>query len=302
MIRVVIILALLCPVPERISAQPEFIPLEKKGKAGYFVLPPEHAPKGLLLLIPELDDEPSLVFQDTALTAGASANGLVLLAIHHPKELLLTTASFRFLKEVLDDAVRRFGVEAEKIALGGFREGGIMAIQFVEECWAAPDYYLLKPRAVFGVETPVDLEEWWRSCERDLQRKTSPEACAQSWYWLGVLKNELGGAPDTLKTVYKNRSPFLVRSDWVGKERFLLPAGIRLYYQGSLQNQLEIMNRDLSDLPVTPASVMIKRLLRQGHTNASLVFTRGPSLWDETDIWNCLHWVADSILTESAKE
>lgn len=297
-----ILILFLYPALERIYAQPQFFPLEKKGKVGYFALPPAETPRGLLLLLPGLVQSPSEIFQDTSLTASASAHGLVLMAVHHPKGLLLTPDSFRFLKEAMDNAMKRYGIETGRLAIGGFREGGIMAIQFAEECWAASEYHLLKPRAVFGVETPVDLEEWWKSCERDLLRKTSPEAFAQSGFWLGVLKNELGGAPDTLQLVYQKKSPFLIRNDLIGKERYLLPVGIRLYYKGTLQNQLEIMNRDLRDLPVTPASVMIKSLLRQGHANAALVFTRGPSLWDKTDVEDCIQWVSESILKESAKE
>ena len=298
--RIWLITVLFCLFQPWVGAQPGFFPFEKKGKAGYYAASPGDSVRGMLLLIPGYGQTPEMLLQDSVLLSGAATHGLALLAVNRPAHLLLTPESFRLLTSVFEDAARRFKAPPDKLAIGGFAEGGILAIQYTAECWSAAGYHPLRPAAVFGVETPVELSEWWKSLQRDQIRRSSPEAMAESAYWLDVLSRELGGAPDTLESVYRKRSPYHLGDGQPGKEQFLLSAGVRLYYFGDLQWQLGVMHRELSDLPATPASVLIKRLLLKGHPDASLVFT--PDTWGDKEKNDCLQWVAESMGIGSRKE
>ncbi|MDV7400166.1 hypothetical protein RZS08_52620, partial [Arthrospira platensis SPKY1] len=109
---------------------------------------------------------------------------------------------------ILRDACKRFEISPDRIALGGLGEGGILALQFTQECWSAPMLYPYRPRSLFCLDTPVDLTAWWKQAETDLKRNLSAETVAKAHWTQQALKKEIGGAPDTLQTAYRNRSPF----------------------------------------------------------------------------------------------
>lgn len=290
-------------------AQPVFYPIQPRQAAGYFALAPADTSRGLILLTAGPGQDPEELLRDSAFTSLASRSGMVLIAVPNPGGLLLTPLSFKFLHEALDHALARFNTPPGSLAIGGFGPGGVLALQYAEECWAAAQFYPNRPRAVFAVDTPVDLIEWWNSCLRDLERNSSPEAVAEAGYWKNILETELGGSPDTLQVVYEKRSPFVANGDKIGKEQYLLGPGLRLYYSGHLQEQLGNRDRDLYDLPVTPASALLKRMLEVGHPNADIRFTQSPGDgelsawgWGMSDKRDCIYWIVSTLTGPATRE
>lgn len=259
--------ALLAALP--LAAQPPFFPLEKKSAGGYYASVPEHRPRALVLLIPGPGQDPLRAFPDSLHTAMAHEEGIAMVAIEHPGKLLLTPAVYRYLLEVIRQASRKLDIAPERVAIGGLAEGGILALQFAAECQASPAFYPLRPRAVFCIDSPVDLTEWWKSCERDIQRNISPEVAALALSTQQKLAQELGGSPDTLAQPYIRRSPFHMSGALPGKEQLLVETGMKLYYHNDLSIQLREKGRTLYDLPIGPASAMVESLLKLGHGNAS---------------------------------
>ena len=304
MIRIPLLFFIISLAALGISAQPVFHALQPKKTAGYFALAPADTTKGLILLTAGPGQSPEELLRDSAFTSLASRSGMALIAVPNPGGLLLTPLSFSFLNEVLDHALSTFKIPPGSLAIGGFGPGGIIALQYAEECWAGAQFYPNRPRAVFAVDTPVDLIEWWNSCLRDLERNSSPEAMAEAGYWKAVLESELGGSPDTLQTVYEKRSPFVANDDKIGKEQYLLGPGLRLYYSGHLQEQLGSRDRDLYDLPVTPASALLKMLLQNGHTNADIRFTQAQAAWGWgiAEKQDCIHWIVSTVTGSAPRE
>ncbi|MBK7410122.1 MAG: hypothetical protein IPL49_20930 [Saprospirales bacterium] len=298
------IVFLLCLAGWQVAAQPLFFSVGKNDSDGYYATVPQDTTKGLLLVIPRPGQAPESVFRDSVFSALANEAGFVLLAPPHPEALLLTPAFFRYLNVILQDAAHRFGVAADRIAIGGIKEGGILALQFTEECWAAPQFYPYHPKAVFAINAPVELVAWWESAERDLNRNSSPEAIAEATVILDRITRELGGAPDSLLTTFASRSPFFMGNAQVGKEQFLLPVSLRLYYPDDFQAQLRDHHRDLYDLPVGPASALLNRLLRQGHPHADMqLYIPDPSRpFMLSDPEGCIQWLVESLWGKSEKE
>lgn len=253
-----------------LASQPQYFPLEKKGTGGYYASVPEHPARSLVLLIPAPGQDPWQVFPDSVNTALAHEQGIALAVVEHPGKLLLTPEIHRYLLEVIKQASKNLGTEPERTAVGGNEEGGLLALQFAAECQASPAFYPSRPRAVICIDTPADLTEWWKSCERDIRRNVSAEAVAQAVYAQKLLAEELGGAPDTLAGAYTRRSPFSMNAELPGKEQLLLDTGLRLYYHDDLSFQLLERGRTLYDLPTGPASVMVQSLLKLGNDNVSL--------------------------------
>ena len=286
------------------TAQPNFFLLDKKGTTGYYAVYPKDTPLALLLVIPRPGQHPETVLRDTAFSGLATREGFVLLVPAHPEALLLSYNSFRFFQSILQDAAKRLGATEMPVAVGGLVEGGIMALQFAEECWAMSSFYPLRPQAVFAVNTPVELVAWWESSQRDLIRNSSPQAVAEASLAIGQLTHELGGSPDSLLAAYIKHSPFSRQQDDLGKAQFLLSAGLRLYYSDNLQDQIRDYDRDLYDLPIAPASLLIKRLIRQGHSNARIQLY-APSLHYPQkfpDPEACIQWLKASLGESGKKE
>lgn len=294
-------LLLLCGVS---IAQPSYFLLDKKGNTGYYAVYPKDTTLALLLVIPRPGQHPETVLRDTAFSALAAREGFALLVPAHPEALLLNYNSFRFFQTVLQDASRRSNSSGMPVAVGGLQEGGIMALQFAEECWSMKPYYPLRPQAVFTVNTPVELVAWWNSCRSDLIRNTSPDAIAEAGLAMEQLTRELGGSPDSLYAEYVKRSPFSMDQTDLGKAQFLLSPGLRLYYPDNFQEQIRDRDRDLYDLPLGPATTLIKLLVRQGHLNAEIKLYEVPLPYPKKipDPEACIQWLKASLWGEGKKE
>lgn len=278
----------------QLTAQPAFFSLDKKKAGGYFASPAEYPALGIVLWIARPGEDPSGIFPNDAVMALAREKKLVLVGVAHPGPYLLTPSTQRFLGEVLRDACKEFGTPAENIAVAGIREGGLLAMQYAQECWAKPALYPYRPRAILCQDTPVDLKAWWESCARDLHRNISAEAVAEAKVAARAIAAQTSGAPDTLAM----KSPFLMeKADTLGKEQFLLPVALTLYYSSDIQFQVSERGRDLYDLPIGPATRLIEKLIRYGHPNASVQLAHTPESAFQDSGW--IYWLEESLFSPS---
>lgn len=249
------------------------------------------------MLIPRPGQDPLTAFPDSANLALAHSRGIAIFAIAHPGRLLLTPSLQRYLLEALRRVSEVADVSPENSAIGGLAEAGVLVLQFAEECQAAPAFYQYRPRAVFCIDTPVDLPAWWKACERDIQRGASPDALARALETRRQLTEEAGGSPDTLAL----HSPFTMGQDGPGKEQLLLGLSMRLYYHDDLSFQIRERGRNLNDHPLIPAYAMVESLVKLGHKEISLeILPQNQGQGFGHPAW--IYWLTESFGTDGGSE
>ena len=94
---------------------------------------------------------------ETKLHNTASANDILTIVASAKQKLYADSAAINRITVILKDVATRFSADASKFALAGFDEAGNIALRYTELTYENPSAYLVQPKAVFGIETPVDL-------------------------------------------------------------------------------------------------------------------------------------------------
>lgn len=277
------------------------LPSSEDNPAYYLALRPRETAQGILILLPGFGQDAESVFPDTRFANLAYVNQLVLVSLPNNFKLHLDKNLKNLMDRLIRDAIQRYRVPSDKVVLGGFSAGGLIALRYVERCLEAPVKCPCVPAAVFAADAPVDLAALWQASTNEIHRNFSPEGMAEARFILDYLETELEGSPQTNPEAYVQESPFTTGLGETGHERFLSQLPIRLYYDLDATWYLQNRRRPLADLNATPGSLLISQLQLLGNTRAEWVQPNTPSRrndgirtphsWSVVDEYECIQWI-----------
>jgi hypothetical protein len=188
--------------------------------------------------------------------------------------------------------------------LAGYDEAGNIALRYTELTYQNPSQFPLQPKAVFGIDTPVNLFSLWHWAERQIKKNYWPGAVGDAHYYLDSMTKENG-------TIYNNErrymelTPFYSESDSIGNEQYLKTIPVRLYYDADINWQLQNRRNSFYDTKMPDGSELIKRLMLLGNTRAEFMVAKQPgvrssgvrrpnalSIVDEVE---CIEWIKRSL-------
>jgi acetyl esterase/lipase len=179
----------------------------------------------------------------------------------------------QMLDQVFRQVVERDGVPKDKFVLGGFSGGGMLALTYTEKANRNRDSTFILPKAVFGVDPPLDYAHLWKVCEKDVQRNLSPAAVAEGKWVMGMYTEEFGGPPEQFRENYVRYSIFSYSEPDGGNARYLRNTPILLYTEPDVLWQMQNRQRDYYDMNCVDIAAMINLLQAQGNKAAKLVVT-----------------------------
>jgi hypothetical protein len=277
----------------------------KDSAAGYYlaIQPQSKNIKGVIVLFTSFLTPESLL-PETKLHNTASANDILTIVASAKQKLYADSAAVNRMKVILKDVVTRFSADASKFALAGFDEAGNIALRYTELTYENPSFYLVQPKAVFGIETPVDLFGLWHWAERQIKKNYWPGAVGDAKYYLDVMTKENGTIYNSTEA-YKKLSPFNRNEDTTGNEQWLQKVPVRLYYDADIEWHLKNRRNSFYDTKMADGSELISRLLLAGNNEAEFIASKQPGLRssgtrqpNSISIVNeveCIHWIKRSL-------
>lgn len=206
-----------------------------------------------------------------------------------------------FLDTIFKQVVKAHGVGRDRFVLGGFSGGGMIALSYTEKANREPGSTFVKPRAVFGVDPPLDYTHLWKHCEKDIERNYSTVAVQEGQWIMGMYTQEFGGSPSQVPEVYRKYSIFSYDDKDGGNAKYLVNTPVLLYTEPDVLWQMENRHRDFYDLNCVDISAMINLLKIKGNNNAKMIVTynkgirpdgkRHPHSWSIMDPRECLDWI-----------
>ena len=206
----------------------------------------------------------------------------------------------KFLNTIFEPLVSEYQIPKDKFILGGFSGGGMLALTYAERANSGGETFL-KPRAIFGVDPPVDYAHLWNQCERDVERNFSEPAVSEGKYIMEEYRKEFGGSPQEVPQNYIKYSIYSHDQKDGGNAKYLATTPILLYTEPGISWQLQNRHRDIYDLNCTDISAMINLLQVQGNKNAEMIVTHDkgkrlngeihPHSWSVMDSEDCLNWI-----------
>ncbi len=268
---------------------------------GYYlaIQPQSKNVKGVVVLLTSFMSPASLL-PETKLHNVAYANDILTIVASAKQKLYGDSFAIKRIMIILKDVVKRFSADTAKFALAGYDEAGNIALRYTELTYETPSAYLVQPKAVFGVDSPVDLFGLWHWAERQIKKNYWPGAVGDAKYYLDVMTKENGTIYNSPET-YKKLSPFNRNDEKTGNEQYLQKVPVRLYYDTDIEWHLKNRRNSFYDTKMADGSELVNRLLLSGNKQAEFIAskqlgfrsdgTRRPNSISIVNEVECIHWI-----------
>jgi hypothetical protein len=273
--------------------------------SGYYlaIRPQSKEIKGVLVLLSSFM-QPENLLPETKLHNVAYANDLLTIVAFMKGKLYADSSAIRRLNIIFKDVATRYTADTAKFALAGYGEAGNIALRYTELTYEHPSQFPVQLKAVFGIDTPVDLFALWNWSEAQIKKNYYPGAVGDAEYYLDVMTKENGTINNNSGT-YKKLTPFYSKEETPGNERYLTKVPVRLYYDLDIDWQLKNRRNSFYDTKIPDASELIKRLLLSGNNKAEFMAAKQPGLRNNgmrnpgalsiVDEVECIHWIKRSL-------
>ena len=280
---------------------------DKDSTGGYYlaIRPRSENIKGALVLLSSFYGLDGIV-SETKLhnVAYAYGNDMLTIVASMKEKLYADTTAVDRINAILRHVVAKFSTDTSKFAIAGFDYAGIIALRYTELTYEHPTEFLIHPKAVFAIDSPVDLFGLWHLCEREIKKNYSPESVGDAKYILDAMTKENGTIYNHPEN-YARLSPFNKDGPTTGNEQFLKNVAVRLYYDTDIDWQLKNRRNSFYDTNIPDGSELINRLLLLGNNNAEFVSAKQPgmrsngirnptslSIVNEVE---CIQWIKDKL-------
>ena len=269
------------------------------------VYPPKQPYKGYAFMVPGMFQKPDDVLVQSELPAYAAQQGILVFIPTFKtgiRSLGFDTATQASFLEMLDHVNKTYPLKGLPFFAGGFSIGGTCVVKYAE--LAISNNYPVKPKAVFAIDAPLDLERMYTSMIREIKLPNSPDwALEESNYVLNRFDQEFGGSPKEYLTNYHQISPYSFNDTTRQAIKSLIHLPIRLYTEPDI---LWWINEgvDYSLMNSIDFAAMINELNRLGNDKAELMIstgkgyrkpdnTRHPHSWSIVDHIDAVRWMLD---------
>lgn len=277
----------------------------KDSTTGYYlaIRPQSNEIKGVMVLLTSFLSPESLL-PETKLHNVASANNILTIVAFMNQKLYADSSATQRLNAILKDVVTKFSADTSKFALAGYDEAGNIALRYTELTYEHPSQFPVLPKAVFGIDTPVDLFGLWHWSERQIKKNYYPGTVGDAKYYLDAMTKENGTIYNNPEN-YKRLTPFNKEEETTGNERYLRNAAVRLYYDTDIDWQLKNRRNSFYDTKMPDASELINRLLLLGNNEAEFIASKEPGMQSNgvrhpsslsiVDEVECIQWIKRSL-------
>src|SRR6185436_14131182 len=140
---------------------------QKDSTNGYYLAIRPSVPdiKGVVILFSSFG-RPENLLPETKLHNVAFANGILTVFASLPGKIYADTSAVTRINAILKHVVNKFSADTSRVALAGYDFAGNVVLRYTELTYEHPLEFLLQPRAVFAINSPVDLFALWHWAER----------------------------------------------------------------------------------------------------------------------------------------
>jgi hypothetical protein len=189
--------------------------------------------------------------------------------------------------------------------MAGYDIAGDIALRYTEMTYEHPAEFSVHPKAVFGIDCPVDLFGFYHRCERAIKKNYYKVAVNDSRALIDLITKEAGGTIYEKSENYRRLTPFDREDGSAGNEQYLRNVAVRLYFDTDISWQLKTKRNGFYDTNIPDGSEMISRLMLLGNKDAEFMAakqpgmrsngTRNASSYSIVDEVDCIHWLKKAL-------
>lgn len=271
----------------------------------YEKMVPGKNPVGVLVILPGSGEQPEDIRKQITLHNLAVKKNLLVIFPSINWGTNKHFAEHQFLDTIFKQIVQQYKVPKDKFVIGGFSGGGMLALTYTEKANENSDSTFIKPKAVFGVDPPLDYAHLWNHCKKDIERNFSEPAMQEARWIMNGYTHEFGGPPEQFPENYIQYSIFSYSEKDGGNAKYLIHTPVLLYTEPDIIWAMKNRHRDYYDMNAVDIAAMINYLQQKGNKNAVLVVTqnkgkrlngmRHPHSWSIMNSQECLNWIMQQL-------
>ncbi|PZR21444.1 MAG: hypothetical protein DI539_08035 [Flavobacterium psychrophilum] len=271
----------------------------------YKLYVPKTKPKAALVILPGSGETIDYVEPQISLHKLAVDNGILVIFPSINWGTNKHTYEHEMLDKIFTQVIKRFNLAKDRFVLGGFSGGGMLSLTYTEKANRDKGSTVIIPRAVWGIDPPLDYAHLWQHCINDIERNFSDVAFAEGKWITEMYTQEFGGSPSQFPQNYIKYSIYSRSEKDGGNAKYLLKSPVLLYTEPDVVWSMENRHRDFYDLNAMDISAMINLLQLGGNKNAQLIVThdkgyrpngqRHPHSWSIMDNQQCFDWIMKQL-------
>lgn len=271
----------------------------------YYSITPQTTIKGVLVLIcGTWETAEHNINSNKSLIQQANDHNLAVIVPSINQRLSLNTEVLNFLNSVFETATKEYQLPKDNFVIGGFSMGGLFSLRYAQMSVQDSNTTYLKPRAVFSVDGPTDLENHYYSFKR---RFTNPRNAnkAEAEYAIKEFEKFIGGSPTDFHNQYVYYSTFSKSEEDGGNAKYLLTIPVRIYNDVDVNWWINNRGNDLYDMNALDQSAMINYLIGHGNNKAEFINAYGkgyriegnrhPHSWSIVEPSECITWIQQNL-------
>lgn len=280
------------------------------------VTPPETTKiTAFMFLMPAFGEWPKDVLVQTDLPIYAAQNGILTfipVLSTGITEFGVDDSTQNSLKEMIEYCVQKYHLENLKFYIGGFSIGGTCAVKYAE--LAVKNNYSIKPKAVFGVDPPLDFQRLYNSEVRNLRLLRGIYTNPEDVYVIKRIKEICGGSPQTALANYYKYSPYSFSDTTQTAVKLLKNIPVSFYTEPDINWWMSTLADDYTNLNAIDEAAMINELhLMAGDNIDRLVIThdkgyvmpgkiKKPHSWSILSPKDLINWFNQMNFLEEANQ
>jgi hypothetical protein len=267
----------------------------------YIKYVPKIKPKAIIVILPGGGETVGMVEKQITLHTMAAKKGYLVIIPSINWGTIKYHPEYKFLESIFKQLIHEYTVPKENFILGGYSGGAMLSLSYAIRAHKYKDSTLIVPKAVFGVDPPVDFAHLWKHCENDVLRNFSEPAINEGKWIMQSYTENFGGSPDQYPQEYVKYSIYSHKEKDGGNAKNLLTTPLLFYTEPGIEWEMKNRRRDVYDLNCTDLSAMINLLHLQGHKSAELVITHNkgkrlggyihPHSWSIMNNQQVLDWI-----------
>lgn len=269
----------------------------------YIAYKPSIEPIGLLLLLTSFGETPQNAANETNIQNIAAKNGLITVFAslkYGTQTFFIYSLSQSNIDKLIIYLQRKYSIMDKPLYLGGFSLGGSGVVKYAER--ANGSNSLVKPKAIFAIDPPLDFEKMYFSLEYAVMHSKVDISKQEADYFIKRLQYEFQSTPYIDKTPFHSISPYSFSDTTQTNIKLLINCPIMLISEPDIMWQMEERNRSIYDLNTLDCSLVINSLRLLGNKNAKLVLTnnkgfrkltgkKNPHSWSIAEAEETVNWL-----------
>lgn len=226
--------------------------------------------KALLILFPCFPCDIEHTKQEAKFIEHIDQQGITTLLFNFNQKLYLSDQEKKNIITRLIDILNQHQLNKVNFYIGGFSSGGNVAMLIGNELMKEQNS--IQPKGVFVVDSPIDLEELYKSAKKDIEENVSKAAVEEGKFLIELFNKELGAPEDSIQN-YEYYSPYLMSKNSNKNIQFLKNIKIRLYCEPDIEWQSSNRNRTYEDLNAFKLKKMASHLKAIGAKSVEFIET-----------------------------